>query len=472
MRALHLGFCVLADISSIGALVNFEVLSLCGSKFEELPREIGCLQHLKLLDIACCEFNGIVPGVLSSLTRLEELYMRYTFTKWSPVQKDLEKISASLAELIRLDDHLKVLDFGPQELHWFLEVEGFTNSNLSGELPFSLLENLRLKDMKLIKALCHPDFLQEAATRQMQLESNIVVELQLFHNLKLLQLEGCYEINHVFGTSLARGSLPQLQRLSVIECPEMEGIVYKETGENGQNIADMKTMVFPKLRVLELDTLYVLTSLYRAMDDNSSVQLCPSRNDIHMTPKVPESPNVLVPFKILKWLTSLELLRLSSCSQARVVFDFHGLMVMPLPEKEKANNSELIGDDDKDDDHFHGIDHRYGCLKCLPPLARKHKSVKGNNNNNTAQKKSQDDQIIATSSHPDSQGEVRDHRVTEKVLYNEKDLEVEGCFSLAVIFNFGEGHGSSPPVLNKLRHLKLDYLNGLTFGTLKIVHSR
>ena len=79
---------------------------------------------------------------------------------------------------------------------------------------------------------------------------------------------------------------------------------------------------------------------------------------------------------------------------------------MPLPEKEKNFNSELIGGDDKEDDLFHGIDLRYWCLKCLPPLARKDKSVQGNNNN-TVQRKSQDDQITTTSSHSDSQGEVR-----------------------------------------------------------------
>ncbi|KAF3445369.1 hypothetical protein FNV43_RR10545 [Rhamnella rubrinervis] len=559
MRTLHLEFCVLANISPIGALVNLEVLSLHGSELEELPGEIGCLQHLKLLDITSCWLNGILPGVLSSLTRLEELYMRDTYLR----QKDHE-FSASLAELICLDDHLKVLDFGPQELQllpknfvfqnltrfrisicasmtndlnlphlgdgplrcfthqnyfsgnqlnimgdmdafketgfeihpllekcetlllifvdklnnaWMDEV-GFsrlkdlhliacagveylvyTNSNLSGELPFSLLENLKLEHTTL-KALCHPDFLQEAATRQMQLESDIVVELQLFHNLKLLHLGPCAEINCAFSTSLANGSFPQLQRLSVNYCPKMEGIVYKETGENGQDIADMKTIVFPKLTVLQLHNLHVLTSLYRAMDDNNSVQLCPSRNDIHMTPKVPESPNVLVPFKILKWLPSLEILSLDSCREVRVVLDFHGLMVMPLPEKEKTNNSELIGGEDKDDDHFHGIDYQYWCLQCLPPLARKHKSVKGNNNN-TALKKSQDDQIITTSSHSDSQGEVSDHRATEQVLYNLKDLQVYRCESVTVIFNFGEGHGSFPPVLNKLRNLELINLDEL-----------
>ena len=51
--------------------------------------------------------------------------------------------------------------------------------------------------------------------------------------------------------------------------------------------------------------------------------------------QVPESPNVLVGFKMLKWLPSLERLGLYDWGKVGVVLDFHGLMVMPLPEKEK-----------------------------------------------------------------------------------------------------------------------------------------
>ena len=111
MRTLHLKNCILRDISSIGALVKLEILSLFGSQFPELPREIGHLKHLKLLDITeCKQLKRIPPGVLSSLTKLEELYMKSSFCQWSPVQGNEEKICASLDEVISLSDHLKVLE--------------------------------------------------------------------------------------------------------------------------------------------------------------------------------------------------------------------------------------------------------------------------------------------------------------------------------------------------------------------------
>uniref|UniRef100_A0A2N9FC43 Uncharacterized protein n=1 Tax=Fagus sylvatica TaxID=28930 RepID=A0A2N9FC43_FAGSY len=77
LRTLHLEYCVLEDVSAIGALGKLEMLSFLGSEIKELPREIGNLGHLKLLDLSECSTLQRIPyGLLSSLSRLEELYMR------------------------------------------------------------------------------------------------------------------------------------------------------------------------------------------------------------------------------------------------------------------------------------------------------------------------------------------------------------------------------------------------------------
>ncbi|KAF3438229.1 hypothetical protein FNV43_RR20990 [Rhamnella rubrinervis] len=113
MRTLHLENCILKDISSIGALVKLEILSLFGSKIQELPRELGHLQNLKLLDITnCVQLNRIPLGVLSSLTKLEELYMlgSFSFRAWSPVQGFEVNIRTIVDELISLSDHLKIFE--------------------------------------------------------------------------------------------------------------------------------------------------------------------------------------------------------------------------------------------------------------------------------------------------------------------------------------------------------------------------
>ncbi|KAF3453094.1 hypothetical protein FNV43_RR03528 [Rhamnella rubrinervis] len=130
LQTLHLEYCVLNDISSICALVKLEILSLVGSDIQELPMELRHLQHLKLLDLTDCKkLKQIQPGVLSSLTRLEELYMRHSFSGWSPVQGNKEKSSACLDELIPLSDRLKVLDVYVPEVQ--LLPQNFVLKNLT-----------------------------------------------------------------------------------------------------------------------------------------------------------------------------------------------------------------------------------------------------------------------------------------------------------------------------------------------------
>ncbi|KAF5937720.1 hypothetical protein HYC85_025226 [Camellia sinensis] len=76
LRTLSLSRCQLADddVSVIGALENMEMLSFAGSRIKELPKEIiGHLGRLKVLDSLNCTVARIYPGVLSSLSMLEEL---------------------------------------------------------------------------------------------------------------------------------------------------------------------------------------------------------------------------------------------------------------------------------------------------------------------------------------------------------------------------------------------------------------
>ncbi|KAF3438020.1 hypothetical protein FNV43_RR20776 [Rhamnella rubrinervis] len=516
MRALHLEKCILNDISSIGALVKLEILSLFGSEIQELPRELGHLQHLKLLDITrCVQLKRIPPGVLSGLTRLEELYMSKSFNAWSPVEGNEEKICASLDELISLSDHLKVLDihiphvqllgqssilfnnltrfsFLVSNYEWshesclfenYLRFEGDIDSmvecgihlllnkcerlellvdslnnvtqlnedgcsklkilcvkfcsdveyliNLTSKCtrqasPLDLLEELKIEYMDNLKALCHPDLLH--------LQRDPTTQFQLFCNLTSLELRGCNKLHYVFSTSIARGSIPQLQTLSMSECPKVEGVVYKETQKNDDSnivVADM--IVFPKLARAYFYQLDSLISLYRAMDGIGAE---------------------LVLFKCIKWVPSLQHLDVVYCHKLRVVFDFDGLEVELLHEKEKTNTTQLVTAQliDEEEDRLHGNDHRYRCLGCLavPTPVRKHKPKQGNN-------------TVQRSSHPDARGEVRSAvaRDVGVVLHHLETMYVSCCDSVGVIFDFGEGQGPFPPVLNNLSKLFLAGVPGL-----------
>ncbi|KAG6624901.1 hypothetical protein CIPAW_16G058600 [Carya illinoinensis] len=83
LQMLNLQSCRLGDVSAIGTLGNLEILGFPNSDIEELQSEIGNLSRLKLLDMKGCDsLKRIAAGVLSGLSRLEELYVG-RFRNWA-----------------------------------------------------------------------------------------------------------------------------------------------------------------------------------------------------------------------------------------------------------------------------------------------------------------------------------------------------------------------------------------------------
>ncbi|GKV47393.1 hypothetical protein SLEP1_g54300 [Rubroshorea leprosula] len=93
-----------ADMGAIiEELENLQVLSLVGCDLEVLPKQIRELTKLKLLDLSDCTKLKVIPGgVLSRLSRLEELYMRNSFDQWAEGVEEKTKEIASLSELRQL----------------------------------------------------------------------------------------------------------------------------------------------------------------------------------------------------------------------------------------------------------------------------------------------------------------------------------------------------------------------------------
>ncbi|CAL9004262.1 unnamed protein product [Prunus brigantina] len=112
LHTLCLEDCKLGDIFHvIGGLENLEILSVARSQIDKLPREIGLLHRLRMLDTTDCKGLEEIPhGVLSNLKRLEELYMAESFLNWGPTIGSKDETSmASLDEVTSLSVHLKVL---------------------------------------------------------------------------------------------------------------------------------------------------------------------------------------------------------------------------------------------------------------------------------------------------------------------------------------------------------------------------
>ncbi|KAF8020372.1 hypothetical protein BT93_G0927 [Corymbia citriodora subsp. variegata] len=101
LRSLFLDNCIVEDVTNLGNLEALQYLSFVGSTISRLPKEVGKLWTLRLLNLSNCKkLQVIEPNVLESLVKLEELYMKGSFDRW--VRKDeipSKSHNARLAEL-------------------------------------------------------------------------------------------------------------------------------------------------------------------------------------------------------------------------------------------------------------------------------------------------------------------------------------------------------------------------------------
>jgi hypothetical protein len=102
LQTLSLDQCILENMDTIGALKNLEILSLWKSSLVKLPEEIGNLTKIRLLDLSHSGIEVIPPNIISSLSKLEELYMGNTSIKWEDENSAKQNVNASLAELGQL----------------------------------------------------------------------------------------------------------------------------------------------------------------------------------------------------------------------------------------------------------------------------------------------------------------------------------------------------------------------------------
>lgn len=101
LHSLYLDNCNVQDVAILGKLKALQILSCAGYTISSLPREIGKLTNLRLLDLRkCYGLETIETGVLECLTNLEELYTGRNFGKWMGKDQISSKSrNARLAEL-------------------------------------------------------------------------------------------------------------------------------------------------------------------------------------------------------------------------------------------------------------------------------------------------------------------------------------------------------------------------------------
>ncbi|XWS42923.1 hypothetical protein CRYUN_Cryun16bG0055400 [Craigia yunnanensis] len=281
LRTLCLDLCILGDIAIIGELKDLKVLSLIGSDIEILPREIAQLTQLRLLDLRdCTKLKVIPPNVLSSLSRLEELYMGNSFVQWEVEGHANLRSNASLAELkslsrlTTLEVHIPDAKIMPRDL-FFEKLERY-NIFLGDKWNwFDRNEYLRTLNLKLdtdIDDLDHGTKMLLKKTEDLYLNELKCVKLGLneledgegFPHLKKLHIQNGLEIQYIINDNDAIDKVEflQLRSLTLQDLPRL--ISFCSGNRRGfTSISQLELplfnekMVFPCLENLRLSSINV-----------------------------------------------------------------------------------------------------------------------------------------------------------------------------------------------------------------------
>ncbi|XP_039034090.1 disease resistance protein At4g27190-like [Hibiscus syriacus] len=265
---LRLMYCDIEDIAILGELGNLEILDLRGSRMKMLPKEIGQLTRLKLLDLTNCgRLKVISPNVLSSLSRLEELYLYNSFDKWEVEGIENPRSKASLVELhhlsrlTTLEIHIRHAKAIPKDNLFLGKMKRFKISignKTWNRFDFKGVKTSRMLKLRMNKIihLVNGIKLLLGKIQSLYLEGLEDVEEMLYYpsveplgQLEFMKVKSCHRLKNLFSFSIAK-RLRLLEELEVSDCMNLTELIVEK-----EEISENDILEFSKLRFLKLERL-------------------------------------------------------------------------------------------------------------------------------------------------------------------------------------------------------------------------
>ncbi|GAA0171147.1 antimicrobial response protein [Lithospermum erythrorhizon] len=375
LRTLSFEDCSIeGDMSGIGSLAALRVLSFFRSQVTMIPEEISQLTNLKSLDMRFYNMGGsehILPGTLSRLKNLEELYLG-VYREGVEMEIHREKIkevslltklhtvqySTNSGQCLKtLLDNLNVqklisFDFSNERDMYFnkilcnsLKLVNFDMGYLpAGWGLLGLLKKLSIEDAQNFEGWFRSELLvgsliklQEASLSEVDVKENLWGSLQFpsLCKLKILNISLCHDVESIFLNSTIK-LLCQLLKLSVKYCKKLERLVtisHQDGIESSEEV-----IVFPELQELILISLSNFSSigpdhktcqvLFPKLKniDISDIQLEQLRFSLPelrcMTVSYCDKLSAIANYKLIEGLPNLEQLIVNSCSSLEFIFDF------------------------------------------------------------------------------------------------------------------------------------------------------
>ncbi|XP_039059191.1 disease resistance protein At4g27190-like isoform X2 [Hibiscus syriacus] len=298
---LRLIGCDVEDIVILGELENLEILDLRRSRMDMLPKEIGHLTKLKLLDLSSCVFLKLIsPNVLSKLSKLEELYLYNSFDGWEIEGIENPRSKASLMELqhlsrlATLEVHIPNAEAIPKE-YLFLEKMGRFKISIGDKKWDSYddrgMETSRMLKLEINKSIDLVEGIYKLLSRKIEslylhgwkdvVERLCDLNAESFEQLRFIKVENCNMLKNLFSFSIAK-RLHQLEELEVSNCTNMKALIVEK-----EEIRENDTLKLDKLRILKL---YRLNGLWYIENTFQSVTWlfvkkvsCPALEELYLS---------------------------------------------------------------------------------------------------------------------------------------------------------------------------------------------
>ncbi|XP_068336000.1 probable disease resistance protein At4g27220 [Pyrus communis] len=377
LHTLYLAFSELVDITLVGQLTNLKILSLLKSKIKELPKEIGQLTRLQLLELTgCSELVLIPPDVISSLTRLEDLRMGIkSFTQWEGEGLVDGRSNASVSELEHLS-HLSALDIHVLDAN-LLPTNLFSDkleryTILIGdcwEYPdisetFSNMLKLKLtrrnqfdRGVKLLVKRCEQLYLDGKESVNI---ISYLFDSEAAKQLKHLHVQNNDEITYVIDSvswSYSHNAFPNLESLFLEDLVRLESVCYGQLeGEPFQKLKSLTLRNLPKL--------IGFSSKDKQLTTDTEANEIVLEDEVGGPPKLFSNEKVMMP--------NLTTLSVHHCDSLRFLFSSSMAKCLRQLKNLKISNcqiiEEILGNEENTDDMFDKLNRLE--LQHLPNLVR------------------------------------------------------------------------------------------------------
>ncbi|KAI9071653.1 hypothetical protein K1719_046390 [Acacia pycnantha] len=300
LRTLCLRGWTFINISVFEKLVMLDTIELVGCVMKELPKELGNLKALKLLQVANCKIGGNPYKVLATCSHLEELYFvennlpemvqigqnvpelfpqigsvkelqRYHIGIGGSINTSKDDSTSRLISINNLDSSITNETFQalPQTLEVLLleKVQGNCKSIIPDLFPtqgecLNELKEFALHDSGCIKYLLdttndqlHQTRIFFAKLHKLKVEAMQCLETlcygpppsDLFEKLKELLITKCSQLTSLFTTTTAQ-KMVMLEVLKVIDCGKLRHIIKVENNDEDILVRPM----LPKLKQISV----------------------------------------------------------------------------------------------------------------------------------------------------------------------------------------------------------------------------